>query len=153
MEVLQIRLGNYGLFSGDADNKLNLWIVLPFFISLYVTVVLVLLWLMRKLGAHASLSMVVTEWQTKEGKASSPSTEWQTEHHSVKRLLKHCNRTAIAGFSLGGVLMVFYIILDSITQEHYDCVRWSINVSPLALAAAGSERGTVHWMFVAFACV
>ena len=79
---------------------------------------------------------------------SSLSTEWQVERQSLKRLLKHFNGTALAGCGLSALLMMFYVIVDAISQDNYDCSRWSINAAPLCGISSSTQ-----WVFIGFACI
>ena len=80
----QILEGAYGLFAGQAGDKLVAWLVLPSSSLAWLILVIVMLKSQKSQNSAAT-------WQDllKRHLRDALSTQWHQKNHGVKRMLKH----------------------------------------------------------------
>ena len=83
---------------------------------------------LRKIDKHT-----VREWKVlaRVFVKSCTSRRWFEEAHSVQRLLKHFNTGAAIGIGGACVLIVYYVTLSAVVEDHYNCRLRSVTATSL----------------------
>ena len=109
-------LGQVSLFSGQAELKQIFWLMLPALFLFYFGAVLLGFWRVHVLGT----CMRATRYSVGAVLAQMFSTDWRSEQHSLKRIVKHCNRFVPMAVAIAVVLVALYV-LPHANDTDYEC--------------------------------
>ena len=138
------------MFEGQAAVKTLLWLVLPSMVFVFLIALLTMARASQESSWWERLVLLYF---------AATATQASSEFHSLRRLLRHFNGTALGSIGFGICLVILYAVATAVYTEHYSCTMWSTNATPLAVRLVNEhyEIGQqpellVHWLFMGFAC-